>query len=170
VVVFKPTMDTRYAEDGVGSHGGHVLPSILIRHADEIPDRVGDAFCVGIDEAQFIDGDLVSVCERLANQGRRVVVAGLDLDYRGVPFEPMPHLMAVAEYVDKMLAVCVICGNPADRSQRMVASASRVLVGESDAYEARCRRCWDPDDPSPRQERLPFGPNLAEVGLITTGD
>ena len=102
------------------------------------------------------------MCEDLANGGRRVVIAGLDLDYRGIPFEPMPHLMAVAEYVDKMLAICLVCGNPADRSQRIVASADRVLVGETDAYEPRCRRCWDPDDPSPRQVALPLGPNLAE--------
>ncbi len=163
VVVFKPKIDARYAEEAVGSHAGRQLRSIQVSRAEEIPALVGNAFVVGIDEAQFIKGDLVTVCEDLANGGHRVIVAGLDLDYKGVPFEPMPHLMAVAEYVDKMLAICVICGNPADRSQRIVDSSNRVLVGESDAYEPRCRRCWDPDDPSPRQERLPFGANLAEV-------
>lgn len=162
VVVFKPAIDDRYAEDGVGSHSGDVLRSVQIHSAEEIPALCGDALVVGIDEAQFIGGDLVTVAEELANSGRRVVIAGLDLDYRGVPFEPMPHLMAVAEYVDKVLAICVVCGNPADRSQRIVENDSRVLVGETDAYEPRCRGCWDPNDPSPRQERLPFGPNLAE--------
>ncbi len=162
IVVFKPRIDDRYSEDEVGSHGGHLLPSVQINRAEEIPALVRDALVVGIDEAQFIEGDLVRVAEDLANSGRRVIIAGLDLDYRGIPFDPMPHLMAVAEYVEKVLAICVICGNPADRSQRIVESSSRVLVGETDAYEPRCRGCWDPNDPSPRQERLPFGKNLAE--------
>jgi thymidine kinase len=162
IVVFKARIDQRYAVDAVGSHAGRTLRSILVDRAEEIPPQVGDAAVIGIDEAQFISGDLVRVCEDLANAGRRVVIAGLDLDYRGVPFEPMPHLMAVAEYVDKMLAICVVCGNPADRSQRIVASADRVLVGETEAYEPRCRGCWDPDDPAPRQVGLPLGANLAE--------
>ena len=162
ILVVKPSIDDRYAEEGVGSHSGQILRSRQINHADEILPLVDDAMVVGIDEAQFIPGDLVSVAEALANSGRRVIIAGLDLDYMGVPFEPMPHLMAVAEYVDKVLAICVVCGNPADRSQRIVESDSRVLVGEADAYEPRCRKCWDPNDPSPRQEKLPFGKNLAE--------
>ena len=164
VVVFKPSLDDRYSIDSVGSHGGARLRSFQIQHSSEIPPRVGDAMVVAIDEAQFFDEGLVDVVERLANSGLRVLVAGLDLDYRGRPFGPMPHLMAVAEYVQKTLAICVVCGNPADRSQRIVDRDGTVLVGETDAYEARCRLHWDPEDFAPVQERLPFGPNLAEEG------
>jgi thymidine kinase len=162
VVVFKPRIDVRYAEDSVGSHSGQRMRSVQVERAAEIPPLVGDAMVVGIDEAQFFDNGLVEVAEQLANGGRRVIVAGLDLDYLGRPFEPMPHLMAVAEYVQKNLAICVICGNPADRSQRLVNRSSRVLVGESEAYEARCRLHWSPDAFAPEQRRLPMGPNLAE--------
>jgi thymidine kinase len=99
---------------------------------------------VGIDEGQFFDGGIVDVVEQLANQGKRVVIAGLDQDYRGKPFEPMPQLLAIAEYITKTLAICVVCGNPADRTQRTTASSERVLVGAKDSYEARCRRCFEP--------------------------
>jgi len=162
VVVFKPKIDDRYAKNAVGSHSGQRMPSFQITHSSEILPLVGDAMVVGIDEAQFFDPGLVDVCETLANSGKRVVVAGLDLDYRGRPFEPLPHLMAVAEYVTKNLAICVVCGNPADRSQRLVNRGSRVLVGESDAYEARCRLHWDPHHFETVQERLPLGQNLAD--------
>ena len=162
VVVFKPRIDDRYAKDAVGSHSGQRMPSFQVDHSSEILPLVGDAMVVGIDEAQFFDAGLVEVCETLANNGKRVVVAGLDLDYRGRPFEPMPHLMAVAEYVTKNLAICVLCGNPADRSQRLVNRGSRVLVGESEAYEARCRLHWNPNNFEAVQERLPLGENLAE--------
>lgn len=163
VVVFKPAIDDRYAEDSVGSHSGQRLRSFQITRADEIPPLVGDAAVVGIDEAQFFDASLVPICEELANEGRRVIVAGLDMDYLGKPFEPMPHLLAVSEYIHKQLAICVVCGNPADRSQRIVRGGARVLVGETDAYEARCRKCWDPDNFQPIQEALPgLGPNLAD--------
>jgi thymidine kinase len=163
VVVFKPRLDDRYTEDSVGSHSGDRMRSIQVDGSDEILPQVGDAVVVGIDEAQFFDPGLVQVCEQLANSGKRVIVAGLDLDYRGVPFEPMPHLMAVAEYVTKNLAICVVCGNPADRSQRLVNRGGRVLVGEADAYEARCRLHWDPHNFEAVQERLPLGANLAEA-------
>ena len=162
VVVFKPGIDDRYAVDSVGSHSGQRMRSFQISHSKEIPALVGDAMVVGIDEAQFLDPGLVEVCEHLASSGRRVVVAGLDLDYRGVPFEPIPHLMAVAEYVTKNLAICVICGNPADRSQRLIDRGSRVLVGETEAYEARCRLHWDPTRHDRHQQPLPLGENLAE--------
>lgn len=162
VVVFKPRIDDRYAEDSVGSHSGQRMRSVQIEHASEIPEHVGDAVVVGVDEAQFFDGDLVQVVEDLANAGKRVIVAGLDLDYLGQPFEPIPHLMAVAEYVQKNLAICVICGNPADRSQRLVAASDQVLVGEQDAYEARCRLHWNPRETLSQQARLPLGENLAE--------
>ena len=100
-----------------------------------------DAQVIGIDEAQFFNNELVDVCNTLANQGKRIIVAGLDMDFRGVPFEPMPQLLAIAEYITKTLAICVVCGNPADKTQRKIVSTERVLVGASDSYEARCRKC-----------------------------
>ncbi len=163
VAVFKPGIDNRYAEDSVGSHSGLRLRSFQIERAVEIPALVGDAEVVGIDEAQFLGPELVEIAERLANGGRRVIVAGLDMDYRGQPFEPLPQLLAVSEYITKNLAICMVCGNPADRSQRVVNRDARFLVGESDAYEARCRRCWDPNNFEPRQERLHLGQNLSET-------
>ncbi len=163
VVVFKPGMDKRYSDDSVGSHSGHRLRSFQIERSSDIPPHVGDAQVVGIDEAQFLDNDLVGVVERLANSGKRVIVAGLDMDYRGAPFEPIPQLLAVAEYITKNLAICMVCGNPADRSQRVVNRDARFLVGETDAYEARCRRCWDPDNFEPRQVSLQLGQNLSET-------
>ncbi|MBN1336261.1 MAG: thymidine kinase [Deltaproteobacteria bacterium] len=162
VVVFKPTIDRRYSTDSLGSHSGHRLRSFLVDRAAEIPSKVGDAQVVGIDEAQFFDAGLVGVASDLADAGRRVVVAGLDLDSQGRPFGPMPDLLATAEYIDKMLAICVVCGNPADRTQRIVDRDAQILVGEADAYEARCRRCWRPHAFAPAQERLPFGRNLAD--------
>ncbi len=164
VIVFSPSIDRRYSQDCVDSHSGHSIRSVKVKRSADIPALVGDALVVGIDEAQFFDDELVAVANDLAKAGKRVVVAGLDLDYRGVPFNPMPSLLATAEYIDKMLAICVVCGNPADRSQRIVNRDARVLVGEKDAYEARCRKCWDPDNFTPSQEHLPFsmGRNLAE--------
>jgi thymidine kinase len=145
VAVFKPTVDVRYAVAAIVSHSEAELPCVPVGNAAEILDRVGDIQVVGIDEAQFFDRTLVGVADRLANEGRRVVIAGLDQDYRGEPFEPMPQLMAIAEYVQKTLAVCMCCGAPADRSQRLVERDARVLLGAADAYEARCRRCWRPE-------------------------
>jgi len=164
VIVFSPAIDRRFSQDCVDSHSGHSIKSVKVARSADIPALVGDALVVGIDEAQFFDDELVSVANDLAKAGKRVVVAGLDLDYKGKPFNPMPSLLATAEYIDKMLAICVVCGNPADRSQRIVNRDARVLVGEKDAYEARCRRCWDPDNFAPSQEHLPFamGRNLAE--------
>ena len=107
----------------------------------EILELAKDAQVVGIDEAQFFTEDLVDVCNQLADDGKRVIVAGLDQDYRGVPFEPIPQLLARAEYITKTLAICMQCGNPADRTQRKIASKDRVVVGATDSYEARCRKC-----------------------------
>jgi len=162
VVVFKPTIDKRYSEDCVDSHSGMQIRSILVDHSSKIEALVQDAQVIGIDEAQFFDDELPAVCDRLANEGRRVICAGLDLDYRGRPFGPMPELLCTAEYIQKMLAICVACGNPADRSQRIVNRAAQVLVGEKDAYEARCRLHWDPENFDLDQVALPFGRNLAE--------
>jgi thymidine kinase len=141
VVIFKPNIDTRYSTNSIVSHSEQSLPSILIKDVKEILDLVEDAQVIGIDEAQFFSADLISVCNQLADNGKRVIVAGLDMDYRGVPFEPMPQILSVAEYITKSLAICVECGNPADRTQRKTTSSERVIVGAADVYEARCRRC-----------------------------
>jgi thymidine kinase len=141
VVIFKPNIDTRYSTNSIVSHSEQSLPSILIKDVKEILDLVEDAQVIGIDEAQFFSSDLVNVCNQLADDGKRVIVAGLDMDYRGVPFEPIPQILSVAEYITKPLAICVECGNPADRTQRKTSSSERVIVGAADVYEARCRKC-----------------------------
>ncbi len=140
VKIFKPKIDTRYSEDEIVSHNSQALPSEIVENSSEILEKVGNAQVIGIDEAQFFDAGIVDVCNKLADEGKRVIVAGLDQDYKGKPFEPMPQLLAVAEYITKTLAICVICGNPADRTQRKVVSKDRVLVGAADLYEARCRK------------------------------
>ena len=141
VLVFKPKIDTRYSVDEIVSHSEQSLPSIIVETPQEILELSKDAQVVGIDEAQFFAKEIVDVCNQLANEGKRVLVAGLDQDYRGIPFEPMPQLLAIAEYITKTLAICVECGNPADKTQRKIISAERVVVGASDIYEARCRKC-----------------------------
>jgi thymidine kinase len=144
VAIFKPLLDTRYSADHIVSHSDARLRSQAVTGASEILQHAGDAQVVGIDEAQFFDMDLVDAAERLANAGKRVIIAGLDQDFRGKPFEPIPQLLAVAEYITKTLAICVVCGNPADRTQRTAGSRERVLVGAADTYEARCRLCFEP--------------------------
>ncbi len=141
VVVFKPIIDDRYGTERIVSHSEQSLVSTPVKDAQEIIALAGQAQVIGIDEGQFFGPNLVQVCERLANEGRRVIVAGLDQDFQGKPFEPMPQLLAVAEYITKTLAICVVCGNPADRTYRRSASQERVVVGAKDLYEARCRRC-----------------------------
>lgn len=158
VVVVKPAVDDRFAVEHVVSHSDLRFPSIPVDAARQILRVVGDAAVVGIDEAQFFDDDLVDIVEHLANEGRRVVVAGLDQDYRGEPFGTMPALMTVAEYVTKTLAVCLVCGAPANRSQRLVNHTNQVLIGASDTYEARCRRHWDPHNFDAPQPDLPLPP------------
>jgi thymidine kinase len=144
VAIFKPKIDNRYSSDHIVSHSEARLLSSVVERSSEIPELAKDAQVIGIDEGQFFDMGIVDIVERLANQGKRVIVAGLDQDYRGKPFDPMPQLLAVAEYITKTLAICVVCGNPADRTQRTTASSERVLVGAKDSYEARCRRCFEP--------------------------
>ncbi len=144
VATFKPRIDKRYSDDHIVSHSDDRLKSIVVDSAAEIRSLAGDAQVVGIDEGQFFGLDLVQVCEELATAGKRVIVAGLDQDYRANPFEPIPQLLAVAEYITKTLAICVVCGNPADRTQRKVHQGERVLVGAKDIYEARCRKCFVP--------------------------
>lgn len=141
VVIFKPNIDTRYSNNSIVSHSEQSLPSILIKDVNEILELVEDAQVIGIDEAQFFSSDIVEVCNKLADEGKRVIVAGLDMDYKGVPFEPIPQLLSIAEYITKSLAICVECGNPADRTQRKTHSSERVIVGAADVYEARCRKC-----------------------------
>jgi len=146
VQIFKPRLDARYSAGEIVSHSEMKMPSQVVEHASEIPALVAaETEVVGIDEGQFFDASLVEVADALANRGLRVIVAGLDQDYRGRPFEPMPQLMAIAEYVDKTLAVCMRCGAPANRSQRLVEHDARVVVGGAGQYEARCRRCFHPD-------------------------
>jgi len=145
VQIFKPHFDTRYAQDEIVSHSEMRIPSKNVASAAELLEVVdADTEVVGIDEGQFFDADLPAVCNELANRGKRVIVAGLDQDYLGKPFEPMPQLLAIAEYITKTLAICVVCGNPANHTQRLVASQDRVLLGAQGTYEARCRRCFDP--------------------------
>jgi thymidine kinase len=144
VVIFKPRIDNRYSAQHIVSHSEQSLTSTVVDDASEILALSEDAQVVGVDEGQFFKANLVEVCETLANQGKRVIVAGLDQDYRGKPFEPMPQMLAVAEYITKTLAICVVCGNPADRTQRKTQNADRVLVGAKEIYEARCRHCFEP--------------------------
>ena len=162
VQMFKPRLDNRYDEMRVVSHSMQGLNSTPVERAEEILERMRpDTQVVGIDEVQFLGPAVVNICEKLAHRGARVIVAGLDQDYLGRPFDPVPQLMAIAEYVTKELAICSLCGNPANRSQRIVASGERVMVGAAGAYEARCRACFRPHElvePAPiPQLELPIG-------------
>jgi thymidine kinase len=145
VQIFKPKVDNRFSEDHIVSHSEMKIKSQLVTQPKEILDLLdGRTQVIGIDEGQFFDLDLVYVCNKLADTGKRVIVAGLDQDYRGKPFDPMPQLLAIAEYITKTLAICVRCGAPANRTQRLVENTDRLLVGATDAYEARCRLCFEP--------------------------
>ena len=143
VQVFKHKLDIRYAREDLVSHDQLRIPSVPIRRAGDLLDRIRPGTqVVGIDEAHFFDGKLVTVCQTLADRGLRVIVAGLDQDYRLKPFESISRLMAVAEIVTKNLAICLVCGGQAGRSQRVSEGRKRIDVGHSDKYEARCRRCF----------------------------
>src|SRR5947208_978421 len=144
VEIFKPALDDRYARDAIVSHSELRIPSRSVKKAADVLRHAHEAQVIGIDEGQFLGAGLVDVCQKLARMGKRVIVAGLDQDYLGRPFEPMPQLLAVAEYITKTLAICVVCGNPANHTQRLVANSDRVLVGAGGMYEARCRHCFDP--------------------------
>jgi len=143
VEIFKPALDDRYARDAIVSHSELRIPSRTVKRAREVLRHAHEAQVIGIDEGQFLGRELVAVCEQLARMGKRVIVAGLDQDYKARPFEPMPELLAIAEYITKTLAICVVCGAPANRTYRKVQRAGRVVVGGSEIYEARCRRCFD---------------------------
>ena len=145
VQIFKPALDNRFSDDEIVSHSEMKIPSTNVSTAKELASKVRpETEVVGVDEGQFFDAELPAVLSRLADEGKRVIVAGLDTDYLGKPFEPMPQLLAIAEYITKTLAICMVCGAPANHTQRLVASKERVLVGASGTYEARCRHCFDP--------------------------
>jgi len=139
VKVFKPKIDNRYSEFEIVSHNDQTYPSVVVENAEEILEKSFDVEVIGIDEAQFFENDLIEICQNLADSGKRVIVAGLDQDYRALPFEPIPQLLSIAEYITKTLAVCVICGAPANRTQRNTESSDQILVGAKNHYEARCR-------------------------------
>jgi thymidine kinase len=143
VEIFKPAIDDRYARDAIVSHSEIRIPSRAVKTAADVLRYAHEAQVIGIDEGQFLGPGLVAVCEKLARMGKRIIVAGLDQDYLARPFEPMPQLLAVAEYITKTLAICVICGAPANRTYRKVSRGGRVVVGGTEIYEARCRRCYE---------------------------
>ncbi|MEZ0610725.1 thymidine kinase [Fibrella sp. WM1] len=143
VGIFKPSLDTRYDANDIVSHNASAIASIPVPQAADILSLATDCDVVGIDEAQFFDPNVVHVCHQLADEGKRVIVAGLDMDFSGKPFGCIPQLMAIAEFVTKVHAICVVCGDVAHYSYRLVPSQERVLLGETNSYEARCRRCFN---------------------------
>jgi thymidine kinase len=150
VQVFKPELDSRFADNEIVSHSEMRHDSANSRSAAEVLAKIDpDTEVVGIDEGQFFDNELVDVANELARRGVRVIIAGLDQDYTGKPFEPMPQLLAIAEYITKTHAICMKCGQPANYSQRTFESDERVAVGAADKYEARCRRCFVPHADAP---------------------
>jgi len=155
VEVFKPAIDDRYSTDEIVSHGDLRLRSEVVANAGQIVERIDwRSEVVGIDEANFMGPQLVEVAQRLADSGKQVIIAGLDTDYLGRPFPPIPDLLAQAESIVKTLAICVRCGNPAKHTQRLRGSEDLIVVGASDMYEARCRRCFEPG--IPKQQEMDF--------------
>lgn len=155
VQVFKPAIDNRYSADEIVSHGDLRMKSEVIENAGQILSRIDwRTEVVGVDEANFMGADLVDVAGTLADSGKQVLVAGLDTDYMGRPFPPMPELLAVAESITKTLAICMRCGNPAKHTQRLVESSDLIVVGAGGMYEARCRRCFEAG--VPKQQELDF--------------
>jgi len=143
VRVFKPAMDQRYHAEHVVSHDERAFHAIPVGEVEHIRQKVKEVEVIGLDEAQFFDNRIVKICQQLALDGKRIIIAGLDMDYKGEPFGPMPQLMAVAEYVTKVHAICSHCGSLATHSYRIVQDRDQVLVGAQDAYEARCRVCYE---------------------------
>jgi thymidine kinase len=155
VEVFKPRIDDRYSVDEIVSHGDLRMQSQVVEGASQILDRLDwRSEVIGVDEANFIGSGLVEVAQRLADTGKQVIVAGLDTDYLGRPFAPVPELLALAESITKTLAICVRCGNPAKHTQRLCGSEDLIVVGAAGMYEARCRRCFEPG--IPKQEEMEF--------------
>jgi thymidine kinase len=146
VQIFKPGIDQRYSDDHIVSHSELKIRSESVKDAAEVANKVDlRTEVVGIDEAQFLGEGIVDVVIRLADMGKRVIIAGLDTDYLGRPFHPMPELLAVADDITKYLAICMQCGNPAKHTQRLIASEDLIVVGAGGMYEARCRRCFEPN-------------------------
>ncbi len=145
VSIFKPGTDNRYSEDYIVSHNQRKIKSIIVNQSTQILDFLEKSDVFGIDEAQFFDDKIVSVCKEIARAGKRVVIAGLEKDYMARPFGCMPKLLVDAEYITKVNAICMICGDPANFSQRISKEKNQVVVGESDKYEARCRNCFSPN-------------------------
>lgn len=150
VQIFKPTIDNRYSIQYIYSHNGTKVEAVNVTKSKDILEKIEpDTEVIAIDEAQFYDDDIVSICQKLANQGKRVIVAGLDQDFRGEPFGPIPKLLAIAEYINKLQAICMVCGNTASMTQRLVNgqpakySDSTILIGAKESYEARCRKCHE---------------------------
>ncbi len=143
MLLFKPMIDQRYHEENVVSHKGSSLIAVPVENSSEILAMVTDEMVVAIDEAQFFDEGLVDVCNQLAQRGVRVVIAGLDMDYKGVPFGPMPKLLCIAEYVTKVHAICLSCGNLAQFSHRTANESGQVLVGAVEKYQPLCRACYN---------------------------
>jgi thymidine kinase len=155
VEVFKPAIDNRYSESEIVSHGDLRLKAQVVKDAGEIPDHIDwRSEVIGVDEANFMGPKLVDVAQRLADSGKQVIISGLDTDYLGRPFAPIPDLLAHAESITKTLAICVRCGNPAKHTQRLRGSEDLIVVGAADMYEARCRRCFEPG--IPKQKELEF--------------
>jgi len=148
IAIFKPKIDSRFSEGHIVSHNRIKMESHIIDESNDILDIAKEHEVIGIDEAQFFDNSLINTCKELANSGKRVVVAGLDKDYRGLPFGPMPTIMCEADYLDKLRAICVKCGNPASYTQRTSSDSGQVVIGELDKYEARCRNCFQ----APRED------------------
>lgn len=142
IEIFKPAIDTRYHQEALISHDGNRIPSTSVNNSSAILLLSSGTKVVGIDEAQFFDNGLPDVCNQLANNGIRVIVAGLDMDFKGRPFGPVPALVAIAEHVTKVHAVCLCCGAPANYSYRIVEEEQRLLLGERESYEPRCRACF----------------------------
>ncbi len=168
VQVFKPALDTRYSPDEIVSHADVRMKSEVVSSAREILDRLDwRTQVVGIDEANFLGQDLVAVAQQMADSGKQVIIAGLDTDYMGRPFPPVPDLLCLAESITKTLAICMRCGNPAKHTQRLVESDDLIVVGAIGVYEARCRRCFEPG--IPRQEYLEFARPLPARGRDDSG-
>ncbi len=162
VQVFKPKLDDRYSAEEIVSHSEQRLASTVVQGVEEIRARLDwRTQVVGFDEANFLGPELVDLANQLADSGKRVIVAGLDTDYMGRPFAPIPELLAMAESITKTLAICVRCGNPAKQTQRLVESADLIVVGAAGMYEARCRACFEAG--IPKQEWLPFLPSAKGV-------
>ena len=143
-IIFKPHIDTRYSKNKIVSHNNNSMDSVIVKKTTDVLDLGKKYDVLGIDEAQFFDSELTDVCKKLAKNNNRVIVAGLDNDYRGLPFGPMPNIMCESDYLDKLSAICIKCGNPASCTQRITKQIKQVVIGETDIYEARCRNCFKP--------------------------